>query len=272
MHAFPRCYVGPAAIRAGARVAVLPEDWHHLVRVLRLKAGDPVCVFDGAGRDADGVLESGGSECGAVRVGAAVRQHPEPAVRTTLFQALLKSDRMDEVVQKAVELGASALVPLSAAHSVTKLEGGKSADRLKRWRRIALGAARQSGNPFLLEVHPPVSVDESLRESDGRFDLRLFGALGPGTIPLWDALAPCRGRSGIRVGVWIGPEGDWSELEQTALRACGGTAVSLGPLVLRAETAAVYGLSVIGAAFLTTGSGTPGSSSWIETAASPGSR
>jgi 16S rRNA (uracil1498-N3)-methyltransferase len=247
VNSLPRCFLPAAAWAEGQPIPVPPEESHHLARVLRVQPGQRVTVFDGAGREAEALVESAG------RLGLSVRLrqptlHPHPSARVTLFQAVLKGERMDEVVQKAEELGAAELVPLTADHSVVQLSAGNTAHKLERWRAIALGAARQSGNPFLMEVRSPVSAIASAAEAAG-LDLALFGSLEPGTVPLWDCLSGIRHRRGVRVGFWVGPEGDWSAAEYEALRRAGVKPVTLGPLVLRAETAAFYGLSVIGAGF-----------------------
>lgn len=254
MNSLPRCFLPAPAWTEGVAIPVPAEETHHLARVLRIGPGERVRVFDGAGREAEAEVESSG------RLGLAVRLrqtvvHPRPPAHVILYQAVLKSDRMDEVVQRAVELGAAELVPLAAEHCVVKLMAGKAESRLERWQKIALGAARQSGNPFLMEVREPAAVGAACAEA-GRLDLALFGSLEPGARPLWETMVDIRHRRGLRIGLWIGPEGDWSVAEYGCLRQAGMRPVTLGPLVLRAETAAFYGLSVIGAAF-TAGSGTP---------------
>jgi 16S rRNA (uracil1498-N3)-methyltransferase len=254
MNSLPRCFLPASSWAEGQSVPIPPEETHHLIRVLRVEPGERVMVFDGAGREAEAEVESSG------RLGLSVRlrqpvTHPHPAARVILFQAVLKGERMDDVVQKAVELGAAELVPLAADHSVVKLTAANAAHKLERWRAIALGAARQSGNPFLMEIREPVTAEASVAEAGG-LELPLFGSLEPGARPLWDRLIDIRYRRGVRVGLWIGPEGDWSPAEYAALRRAGVKPVTLGPLVLRAETAAFYGLSVIGAGF-TAGSATP---------------
>jgi 16S rRNA (uracil1498-N3)-methyltransferase len=254
MNSLPRCFIPAPAWAEGQAIPIPPEETHHLIRVLRVEPGERVMVFDGAGREAEAEVESSG------RLGLSVRlrqpvTHAPPAARVILFQAVLKGERMDDVVQKAVELGAAELVPLAADHSVVKLTASNAPHKRERWRAIALGAARQSGNPFLMEIREPVSAEASAAEAGG-LDLSLFGSLEPGSLPLWDRLIDIRHRRGVRVGLWIGPEGDWSPAEYAALRRAGVKPVTLGPLVLRAETAAFYGLSVIGAGF-TAGSATP---------------
>lgn len=251
MNSLSRCFLPAEVWIEGVSVAVPADESHHLARVLRVQPGDRVLVFDGQGREAEATVESAG------RLGLSVRIHQpifhaHPPCRIILFQAVLKNERMDEVVQKAVELGVAELVPLDAEHSIARRPG----EKLERWRKIALGAARQSGNPFLMDVRNPASVAESVQEAAG-LDLALFGSLEAGAQPLWDALEPLRHRNGVKAGLWIGPEGDWSGGEYASLRSAAIRPVTLGPLVLRAETAAFYGLSVIGAAF-TAGSAVPG--------------
>jgi 16S rRNA (uracil1498-N3)-methyltransferase len=255
MNSLPRCFIPAFDWVEGGLIAIPPEESHHLARVLRVQPGDRVTVFDGAGREAEARVEASGRAGLSVRIGASVL-HARPPAHVILFQAILKGERMDDVVQKAVELGAAELVPLAADHSVVRVSASNTAHKLERWRAIALGAARQSGNPFFMSVREPVPAAASAAEAGG-LDLALYGSLEPGTRPLWDCLAGIRRRSGVRVGLWIGPEGDWSPAEYAALGRSGATPVTLGPLVLRAETAAYYGLSVIGAGF-TAGSATPG--------------
>ncbi len=254
MNSLPCCFIPAATWIEGVSIPIPPEETHHLVRVLRIGPGDRVRVFDGAGREAEAEVESSGRLGLSVRL-RQPRMNPRPPAQVTLFQAILKSDRMDEVVQRAVELGATDLVPLAADHSVVKWAVGKTESRLDRWRKIALGAVRQSGNPFLIEIRDPITVEAACAESSG-LDLALFGSLELGARPLWDMLIDIRYRQAVRIGLWIGPEGDWSEAEYAALRQARVKPVTFGPLILRAETAAFYGLSVIGAAF-TAGSGTP---------------
>ncbi len=252
MNSLPRCFLPASDWMEGVPIPVPPEETHHLARVLRVVPGEKVRVFDGAGREADAEVESSG------RLGLSVRLrqsivHPRPPAHVVLYQAILKSDRMDEVVQKAVELGVAEWVPVAAEHSVVKLAPDKAEARLERWRKIALGAARQSGNPFLMDVRDPVTAGIS-GTAVARLDLALIGSLAPGARPLWEALIDIRHQRGVRIGLWMGPEGDWSAAEYAAFRQAGVKPVTLGPLVLRAETATFYGLSVIGAAF-TAGSG-----------------
>ncbi len=251
MNSLPRCYLPADAWVEGGLVSLPSDEAHHLARVLRVQPGDRVLAFDGRGREAEATVESAGRLGLSVRLHQAVL-HARPPCEIILFQAVLKNERMEEVVQKAVELGVAELVPLEAEHSVAKRTG----EKLERWRKIALGAARQSGNPFLMEIRNPVSAVDSVPEG-ARLELSFFGSLEAGAQPLWDVLDPLRQRRGIRAGLWIGPEGDWSEKEYAALRSAGIRPVTLGPLVLRAETAAFYALSVIGAAF-TARSAAPG--------------
>lgn len=254
MNSIPRCFLPSAAWVEGDSISVPPEETHHLARVLRVQSGERVRVFDGHGREADAVVESSG------RLGLSVRlrqsfMNPRPAAHLILFQAVLKNERMDEVVQKAVELGAAELAPLAADQSVVKFTPVNTENRMERWRKIALGAARQSGNPFLMEIRDVQSTAASCSEVP-RLDLALVGSLEPGARPLWDLLVDIRHRRGIRIGLWIGPEGDWSKDETEVLKRADIRPMTLGPLVLRAETAAFYAMSVIGAAF-TAGSGAP---------------
>jgi len=222
------------------------EGFHYLVRVLRLTAGDVLVLFDGAGREADGSLRDVAADHAVVLVGQ-VRAGARPAApHLTLVLALLKGDKMDLVVQKTTELGVDAIVPVSAARAVVHLDGPRAQARQARWRRIAEEAARQCGRadvpdiaavmPFATAIAPAPATTAAWR-----------GLLDPGAI---EVLRP----AGLpREGSWlvaVGPEGGFAPDEVAAARAAGWNGVTLGPRILRAETAAiaiVAGLRLFGA-------------------------
>jgi len=230
------------------RVPVLTgAEAHHAQHVLRLKPGDELTVFDGRGHEARCRL----AEAGRLEVLHHSTTPPLPC-RITLAQAITKK-HMDLIVQKATELGVAALVPLIADRTIVR------SAKPDRWRDIALEACKQSGNNWLPEIHAPATLADVLT---GTFDLKLIAALAPGTVPLKHVLS-APGRSGLlpatpvnatsgraqkgapTVLVLIGPEGDFTPAEVEQARAAGCVPVSLGSLTLRAETAALYALSVL---------------------------
>lgn len=230
------------------RVVGLPEAAaHHALRVLRLRAGDPVVLFDGKGGEYAGRLVEAGR---AVRVelGAWRDIERESPLRITLAQALPAGDKMDWIVQKAVELGAVRVVPLAAARSVVRLVGERAARRVEHWRQVAVSACEQCGRNRLPEVLPVLDLRSwlaglaGLAEKQGETDgLRLL--LSPGGAAL--RLGEVSPRGGV--ALLIGPEGGLTDDESAAAAACGFRAVSLGPRILRTETAGLAALAALAA-------------------------
>lgn len=229
-----RLHVPPAALAAG-RVELAGEPFHHLVHVLRARRGDRVTLFDGAGREAEATVETLG-EAGATLCAGEPREVPRPAVDLTLLLGLLKGEKMDLVVQKGTELGMTRLVPLAVAHAVVRLDEARHGGRLARWEKIAREAARQCGRADVPEITPVVAPDEAFRAATG---LRLcFHEREPAP------LAPLLVGAPPAATLAVGPEGGFSSAEIAAARHTGFHVVSLGPRVLRAETAAIAALAI----------------------------
>jgi 16S rRNA (uracil1498-N3)-methyltransferase len=220
----------------------------HAFQVLRLGPGDPVRILDGAGGVLDAVIESANKR--EVHVGVRSRATiPPPKVRITLLLALLKGRALDFVLEKAVELGATALVLVDATRSVARVAPGDVARKQESWRQTLAEAAKQSGNPWLPTLEGPLELPEALKSADPEQKGLLYVAsLHPQARSLGSALdADRKGEGSIKsIGIAIGPEGDFTPEENLLLEQSGATPVSLGPLVLRAETAALAALSVIG--------------------------
>lgn len=228
--------------RAGAR---------HFINVLRLKAGDEVELFDGHGASATFRLCQASTGGMSLERAGEVRVARPPRCRLVLGACVSKGKRMDWTIEKAVELGVSEIIPILSRNSVVRVESPSDAeDKRMRWERVAIDAARQCSSDFVPEIVTPMSFAEAL----GRMasSCRIFaGALTPDAVPLRDALAAARALPPPESVAWIvGPEGDFSVEEYGALRAAGAAMVSLGRLVLRTETAAMYGLCVFGSEWL----------------------
>jgi 16S rRNA (uracil1498-N3)-methyltransferase len=206
---------------------------HHATHVLRLKPGDTVNVFDGRGHEA---------QCRVGEAGKLVllQQSSTPPLprRVTLAQAVPKKN-MDLIVEKATELGVTAIIPLLSERTIVQLD--ENARKLERWRDIALESCKQCGNNWLPVIEPPRKVPAFLADT-GPFDLKLIASLQPGAQPLQAILGETRPQS---VLVLIGPEGDFTPAEISSAKNAGCWPLSLGPLVLRAETAAIYALSIL---------------------------
>lgn len=215
----------------------LPEALaHHAVRVLRLRDGDPLILFDGGGGEVPAVLHVRGKQCFAALEGhrAVECESPLPLI---LVQALASGDKMDWIVQKAVELGVSALVPVQAERSVLRLAGERAAKRVEHWQQVAVSACEQSGRNRVPAVAPITGLRDFLAHPhDG---VRLV--LDPtATKRLLDAERPAGA-----VQLLIGPEGGWSDEELAACRSAGCRGVTLGPRVLRTETAGIAAIAAL---------------------------
>lgn len=206
------------------------EEAHHARDVLHLKTGDEAELFDGRGNAVRcRVAEITKRE---VRFSALERRStPALPVRLTLAVAVIKKN-MDFIVQKATELGAAEIMPVVTERTIAR------PDKSARWREVALEACKQCGNNWLPEIAEPAPLAEFLRGA-GRFEAKLVAALRPGARPVKSAV-----RRAASVCMLVGPEGDFTAREYEAIEAAGFLPVTLGSLVLRADTAALYTLSV----------------------------
>ena len=223
-----------------------PEESHHALRVLRLGVGEAVTLLDGAGVEARGEILA--VDRRAVRV--AVREcvvHPPLPCAVTLVQALPKGRLMDSIVEKATELGAACIQPLLTEHTISRPDEDTAANKLEKWRTTALEAVKQCGNPWLPRIEPPLTFAAALQLGE-KTDLALFASLHAAARPVRTVVEEFLSRERrrpARVTVWVGPEGDFSPAELAALARHGVQPITLGPLVLRCDTAAVAALAVV---------------------------
>ena len=233
----PRIYT-PDALRTGT-THVLPEAAAvHVMRVLRLAAGDPITLFDGTGTDYEAVLKVVARTGVTADVGVGRRVDHESPLDVTLLQGISRGPRMDTVVQKATELGVRTLQPVLADRSVVRLDAERGEARLGHWQRIVISACEQCGRSVLPQVLPTRSLDDAL------------AALEPGTVGL--TLDP-RGDGALgnllgtarRVALAIGPEGGFTDDEIRTLTDAGFRGLRLGPRILRTETAPIAALAIL---------------------------
>lgn len=240
-----RAYCEPATTEP-ATITLSPEESHHLVSVNRARAGDPVVAFDGRGAEWVCELATAHKHAAVLTVRSRRETAPLPCA-VTLAQALPKGPAMEAIVRKATEIGAARIVPLESERTQVHLESDRSERKLEKWRTAAIEAAKQCGNAFVPEVAPLAKASEFIGAADGH-ELKLIASLHPGARKLKDVLGAFREQHGRppRTVVWlVGPEGDFSPAEMSAAVEHGFEPVTLGPLVLRCETAAVYALSVL---------------------------
>jgi len=236
-----RVYV-EAPLASGTRVRLEGSAASHVTRVLRLRVGEALTLFNGAGGEYSGSIDkSHGGEV-TVALGEHRAIERESPLALTLVQGISRGERMDLVVQKATELGVARLVPVLTERSVVRLDAHQADRKLLHWRAIMIGACEQSGRNRLPELAPPVALRELLR-APAAPGTRLL--LSPQAARRLADLAPPQGA----ISVLIGPEGGLSEEEQQAAVSAGYEAVRMGPRVLRTETAALAALTLLQQAF-----------------------
>jgi 16S rRNA (uracil1498-N3)-methyltransferase len=218
------------------------DDLYHLTTVLRGAVGDEVVGIspDGVQR----VVRLTAVSSDAVS-GMSVERLPDPWLPTVvLVQGISKNPRMDTVVEKATELGVSRIVPLATERCVVRLEGDRALERRERWERVAEAAAKQSRRPSLPRVGLPMTVQGLERELGGVSHVLVCDedAETPG---IGGALREADARSDDSVAVVVGPEGGLTDSEIEAIEALGGRTVTMGPTILRAETAGAVAVALV---------------------------
>ncbi len=244
----PRFFIRANQIENGV-VTLLGDDAHHISRSLRMAAGEHITVCD---------MQKNEYECGLTdflpdRVLANIlesrQSDTEPPYYAHVFQALPKGDKLDSVIQKAVECGASEITTFESERCIVRAKGENEAKKVERRQRISLEAAKQSGRGFVPTVNPTVSFGEMLKQAAAA-DIPLFCYEGDGTVALPQALEQALGQmpksaKQPTVSLIIGSEGGFSLAEAEAARAAGMIPVGLGKRILRTETAASFVLACL---------------------------
>ena len=228
----------------GDETVTLPrEEAEHLRRVLRLTAGDTVAVFDGRGNEFLARVAAVGRREVCLHIVSRLEPAPEPAVSLTLVQAVLKGEKMDDIVRDAVMLGVAAIHPIVTKRTETTVAALIKGARLDRWRRIALASVKQSRRATLPEIRSPLRLEDFLDDPPAAARLML---VEPGTSAAVEPIGSLRG--GVTppdAAVLVGPEGGWSEEEWTVARSRGVRLVTLGHRTLRADAVPVAAISVL---------------------------
>lgn len=239
MHRF---FAEPDACK-GEWIRLSGEDRNHIKNVLRLKTGEQITVCSGDDLEyVCEIVEFTETEVLA-KVIDVLGSSSELPVEITLYQGLPKSDKMDFIIQKAVELGADRIVPVITKRTIVKLDPGKAAKRLKRYQAIAVSAAKQSKRSRIPKVGPIMHFSEALKDAE-TMDMNL--------IPYEKAKGMQYSREIVQqlpgkhtLGIFIGPEGGFAEEEIEAARAIGASCITLGRRILRTETAGLAVLSIL---------------------------
>lgn len=232
------------ALDPGDETVTLPKDEaEHLTRVLRLGTGDTVAVFDGRGREFLARVVGAARRDVRVQILSPIDVAPEPTVSLTLAQAVLKGDKMDDVVRDAVMLGVGAIQPLVTKRSETTIAALVRGARIDRWRRVALASVKQSQRAVLPDVRMPLSLESYLEEPAPAIRLML---VEPSADVAAEPLAALRAVPvPSDASVIVGPEGGWVEAEWTAARDRGVRLMTLGRRTLRADAVPIAAISVL---------------------------
>ena len=247
----------PTALHAGDELE-LPAGTSRHVQVRRMQPDDVITLFNGEGGEFKATILRMGRSDVVVRVGEKTEASRELNLRVNLWSGITANERMDWLVEKATELGAFSLLPITAERSVLKLKGERSDKKLAHWQAIAVAASEQCGRNRVMAVTSPLSLAQALLaakaeqadQANQAFQARWILSLAEGTKNIGDALADAQSSaksSPLEITVLSGPEGGLSPAEEAQALAAGFVPVTLGPRVLRAETAPVAVLSVLGA-------------------------
>ncbi len=224
------------------QITICGNDAAHITRVLRMKPGERLVVCDSDGIEYDTVIESVGDSC-LLRVNSERASCNEPPYRAVIYQALVKGDKFETVIQKGTELGASVFVPVMTKRCVVRLDSKDAAKKTERWQRIAAEAAKQCGRAVIPEVRLPIPLKEAILQAGQEEGKILFCYEGEGTVPLPDVLSDSV--SPKTLSVFIGPEGGYEVDEVAFAEENQADLIGLGRRILRTETASAFVLSCL---------------------------
>jgi 16S rRNA (uracil1498-N3)-methyltransferase len=225
-------------LTAGVSCTIGGDAANHISRVLRLRVGDSLTLFDGRGGEYAAKIAAFGKGSVRVEVGEHQPVSRESPLDLTLAQGVSRGERMDWVIQKATELGVRTIIPVLTERTVVRLDAQQAERKLQHWRGIAIAACEQSGRDRLPDVSAPIHLSDFLRAVPA--DAKRVMLSPSGTRHARDLSAPAG-----RLVVLIGPEGGLAEGEQEAAMRAGFESISLGPRILRTETAAVAALTLL---------------------------
>lgn len=241
-----RCHITTEQLLSDS-ILLNREESRHLKTVLRVHPGTAIELFDGKGRTRSASVESVDKNTISIIPTAETQLHSKPGCAITLFACISKGKRMDWTVEKAVELGVSGIVPVISERTIVRLSPIEREGKAARWQRVAADAVRQCGSAWMPEISTPADFTDAASMFPDCTPV-LTAALTEDALPLKDALREFT-IPPATAGWFVGPEGDFTADELDRLRDAGSRFVSLGSNVLRAETASIYGLSVLGCAW-----------------------
>jgi 16S rRNA (uracil1498-N3)-methyltransferase len=234
------------SLDAGDETVMLPrEEAEHLTRVLRLGVGDDVSVFDGRGHEWTARVVSVVRRDVRVQLVARIEPAAEAGVALTLAQAVLKGEKMDDIVRDAVMLGVAAIQPLVTSRAETTVAALSRGARLDRWRRVALASVKQSKRAVLPDIRRPLTLESFLQDPHAAMTVMLVEPGAPGVSAAEPVTALQDHRIPQDATIFVGPEGGWTESEVAQARQAGVRLVTLGRRTLRADAAPIAAISVL---------------------------
>lgn len=234
----PRFYCPPPLPFSGT-FDLPPDAAHHAARVLRLREGQPVQIFDGMGNERHGVIAELGGKRVVVSGITAVDSNRESPLKVLLAQALSSSEKMDWVIQKATELGVAEIQPIDTERSVARLSAERATKRLEHWQQVAISACEQCGRNTLPQIHAPLDIMVWLQQMQKAPDAKFI------LLPQGAASLHAQAKPQGRIALLIGAEGGFTQAESDTALRCGFTPIRMGARVLRTETAAIAGLAAL---------------------------
>ena len=221
------------------QTAISGADGKHITRSLRMKVGEPLTLCDGKGMDYACAIESINGDEVMVHVLGSCASVSEPSVHVTVYQGLPKADKMESIVQKSVETGAVAIVPVMTARCVSKPDEKSMHKKVERWQKIAEEAAKQSGRGIIPQVLPLTSLKQAAQHAAQNSSVILFYEGGG------ESLSKLVSHESQKVSIFIGPEGGFEPDEVELITSLGGKTATLGTRILRTETAPIAALAAI---------------------------
>ena len=225
-------------------IRITGEDGNHLQKALRIKKGERILVSDEQGFEYTCEISGFSEEAVLAEICWKEASDRELPVNITLFQGLPKGDKMEFIIQKAVELGAAKIVPVEMKRCVVKLDEKKAEKKQARWQAVAESAAKQSKRALIPEIGPVCSMKQALKEAEGLDMILLPYELAEGMEETRERLKEAGQKASI--GIFIGPEGGFEKEEAAQAVQAGAYPITLGRRILRTETAGMYLLSVLG--------------------------
>ena len=239
----PRFYLPPDAWQAPAW-ELAGDEAKHALKVMRLREGDTCTVFDGRGRAAETRITATRGSSGLLLEPVADLPQPPPIAEITLCQSIPKGGNMELIIQKAVELGVSRIIPLITKRTIVRLKPGEAEAKTEKWKRTVLEACKQCGQNTLPQIALPMDYRDFLAHADLPA-LKIHAALTDTAQPLRTVLEQARTAHIRQAAILVGPEGDFTPAENEAAAAHGFLPVTLGPIILRVETATFFAISAI---------------------------